>query len=283
MATSINTSRTIYGAYLQDCLFTRRPWTMKKNTTLNEKLDINKDVPPDNNAYPFLGYWCIGDKGGALTTGNGGRVQLTPLPHRGSDAAPFSIIPFVLRPVANDLDVNTQKLYALRKLIAVNGNNYFAYYLRRIDYSNINPEMLYTNVVNGVASTSAFVPDTSNLNPEPPALNPDGSVSTTGDYLSVSEPVALVLQPSDIAELMNVAQVLYGSSDASLITEIAMCTGMDKVMSSPDGANGSISFNEAVGVQVAGYASAGYMIPYLQEGITVNMNVGTAEPLFLYK
>ena len=54
-------TRTAYGAYLNNCILQGLPFKVIPNTTLNEKLGINKQqslgLPQDH--YPQLRYLCM--------------------------------------------------------------------------------------------------------------------------------------------------------------------------------------------------------------------------------
>jgi hypothetical protein len=83
----------------------------------------------------------------------------------------------------------------------------------------------------------------------------------------------------DADEILNVVTILYGNENYGILSEGALVSGVDRTLSSGDGAGGTISFNEVVCAQIAN------QIPLLQpvfsqrNGFDIIAEVGGVEPL----
>jgi len=276
-----NITRTIYGAYVQSCQYLGLPFVLSKNTTLNELLNIQPGVGlATAQQTPTQGYYAIGNGGHTMSLGSNGLTKVTPIQHSGTDAGLYSQIPFILRPIANDLSVTDQVKYALRRIEVINGAQYVAYYLKRIDFTGVVPGMENIVVANGNETVTPFVPNSGNLNPSPPALNSSGVNIVTGAYVAASTAIALTLTAAEIAELINVATVKYGDPGFAIISEIALCSGQDKIVQSPGAANTLINFNEAVCVQVGSFINTFDALEFNNSSWQLSLDLGATEPLF---
>lgn len=274
-------TRTIYGSYLQTCLTMKRPFIVAENTTLNEKFGIQSGVNPANGVYPELGYWCIGNGGMHATISGDYLIKKNPIQHRGTDAALFKHTPFVLRETNNDLSSTERARYRLRREEVHNGRSYYAYYARKIDLTTAVVGMEYISVVDGVETPQPFIPNSSHLNPQPPLLDNNGVNIVSGDMTSVTTPIALTFSIDDIKEYLDVCRILFGDDNAATITEIAIVSGVDKVVSVTGYNNVAFNFTEIIAAQVNSHLIADYNLKFLTESLTINLDVGSTEPLFV--
>ena len=274
-----NIVRTVYSSYLQTCGLLKLPFELKPNTTLNEKFNIQSGVSPTADQIPTLGYFTIGNGGHKYVTGAGGISVPEPVQHRATDAALFNHLPFVLREPKLDLSPAQRTNYALRKQVTYNGKSYWAYYLKRFTRDNVKAAMEYRVVNNGVTVKSPFVPNSSNLNPTPPDLNPSGVNVVTGDYVASTAKFELNLTEEDVAELLHVAEVMYDDDAYAIISEIGLCTGVDKIVGA-SGVSGNFNFTEAIAVQIATFVSIHSAVKFSSNGVQILLDVGASEPLF---
>ena len=273
-------TRTLWGADLQTALALNLPYTPRENTTLNEKLGIatNQSIDPAGQK-PAIQYLCIGNGGHKHMTGADGSPYTTPVNHRASDAALFKHLPFVLREVNNDLSVAERAQYGLRRMEVHNGTNYFAYYLKRMDLSAVVSELQYTTVLDGVTTTTPYSPTSDNLNPEQPVMPSTGVITTSGDYLSTSAIVPLFFTEQDVANLVEVAEIMYENPYMAVISEIGLCSGVDKVITGPGPGNTQINYEEAIGVQIATFVTTHYSMSFSNKGFDLQLELGATEPL----
>ena len=272
-----NITRTIYSSFLQTLTLLGLPFKMLTNTTLNELYSVQNGVSP--LTIPSLGYFAIGNGGHKMTIGANGIPLTNPVQHEATDAALYNGIPFVLRAINNDIDTVTQANYALRRIETHGGVQYIAYYLKRLPISSVTPDVVTVNVTNGVTTTNAFVPTSANLNPTPPVLNSSGVSIVTGDYVAAAASMNVTLSATEVTEIQNAANVIYGDPGYAIISEIALCSGVDKVVQSPIQNNAMINFNEAIAVQALSFINVYFALNSNTSGIDLLLDVGCSEPL----
>lgn len=275
-----NSIRTVYGSLLQTCVLLKLPFSLVDNTTLNEKFAIQAGVAPSATELPAMRYFAIGNGGHKMSVGAGGIAKPEVIQHKGTDAALFNHLPFVLREEDNDLGPTDRALYGLRRVEVHNGKRYIAYYLKRLALTTVNAAMEYTAVQNGNSTVTAFVPDSSNLNPTPSVLNTSGVNVVSGDYVAATAKVEIALSSTDVDELLNVAKVIYDDDSYAIISEIALCSGVDKVVQSAGVGNTVINFNEVIAAQVISHVSAFFPVKYSNSGLSTLLDVGNSEALW---
>jgi hypothetical protein len=272
--------RTVWGSNLQASEQLGLPYTVRPFTTLNEKLGIQSGVSLAPGVYPKVQYYCYGNGGHQMTMGADNIPLSTIAQHRATDAALFKQLPFVLRPIASDLTLSERVNYALRIEEQHGGATYVAYYLKRIDLSSTFVQMDYRTIVNGVVTSTPYVPDAANLSPTPIVISNGGVNTVSGDYITCAAQLPLAFSPAEVADLINVSTVLHGVDDYAIISEIGLCSGGDKTITVTPSTGGSFNFNEAVGVQIASFVSCLHIAKYATSGITKQLDFGVNDPLF---
>jgi hypothetical protein len=275
-----NTTRTVYAAKLQTCQLLGIPLTLDPKSTLNEKFSVATSQALAANQIPSLGYVAIGNGGHRMATSSGGIAVPEPIQHRSTDAALYNHLPFVLRPIGSDLSLAEQANYAMRVQVTINSVPYYAYYLKRLDLSTVAATSNYNTVANNVTTTTTFVPNSSNLTPTPPALSASGTNVVSGDYVTASALVPWNFSAADVAELINVSNILYGSANLAIISEIALVTGVDRNIQASSTNNGTFTFKEVIAAQIAAFISTFHSMTYSSSGLNLTFNVGATEPLF---
>lgn len=273
--------RTIYAAALQSAQFSGLKAIFPENSTLNEKFNVQSRVLPAASEIPRARYLTIGNGGHDMVTSNG-ISKTVPSQHRSRDAALYSHLPFVLRLPENDLSSTERARYGLRTtfISPVDNQTYIAYYLRRMDLTNVVVGMTYHAVSgDGSEQRTPFVPNSGDLSPTklPPSNN---SVNvTSGDYLSAEAPVTITFTPDEVDELINVANLIWNDSGLAIISELGIVSGVDKVVDSPGVGNNTIQINEVIGATMMTFVSVFYQLSFERTGITINANLGATEPL----
>jgi hypothetical protein len=273
-------TRTIYGSLLQTTSLLGLPFTIKTNTTLNEKFGVQAGILPDVSAISRMVYMAVGNGGHKFSVGGNGIPRPDPLQHKSTDAALFQHLPFVMREPNNDLQPAERAKYAMRREEVHNGVRYFAYYLKRISLVGVTAAMEYKNAANGEVTTTPFTPNSSNLNPTPQTLNSNGVAVTTGDYVTATAKITISLTKAEVEELLEVARILYADPGYAIISEIALVSGVDKDVQSPGVGSTTIAFKEVIGAQVCSHVSAFYALSFANNGIEMVLDVGSSEPLF---
>lgn len=272
--------RTVLGAALNNAIITGLPYDIKEYTTLNEKLEINKDesLTLSTSTYPQLKYFCIGNGGHKVEVVEG-ITKIAPIQHKTTDFSPYNIIPFVLRQINNDLTNEERAKYGLRKLVTYNNTKYIAYYLKRLDYTNSSVEM--NNVIinaDGTKTTSPFVPTSDNLNPTPTIIDSSGTNVVTPSYVSVSNLIQIKFSEVDCTELKNVANIMYGDEEMSIVSEICLVSGVDKTMSSSTPGLSDITIKEVIAAQVDHIVTTFHSASINNLGFDIDINYGDENP-----
>ena len=270
-------TRTVYGASLQTALLLGIPYQPAENTTLNEKFNV-EPAADLGNALPHVQYFCIGNGGHRVIVGADNIPYTSPLNHRAKDAALFNHIPFVIREADDDLTIDQREQYALRRREVINGVDYVAYYLKRMNVQQVSMVMQHTSVIEGNSTTTPFVPTSDELNPTPPELPSTGVITTDGNYLTSSAIVPVLFDENDVRELVNVAQILYENDQRAVISEIGLCSGIDRVVTA-EGPTGQFNYREAVGVQIASHITGYYPVGYSNRGFELQVEAGATEPM----
>lgn len=273
-------TRTIYSAHLSTCKLLNKPFTILPNSTLNQKYSLYQDEVPNSNEYPKLGYIGIGNKGSSYEVTSTGYVLTTPVPHSPRHASLYNQIPFLIRPIDDDISSTERAKYRLRVPISLNNNTYIAYYLRTLDLTSVTPVVQIRNVNNGVITTNTFTPTTGDLAPVAPNLNNINLNDPSGDYLVSTALVNFTLSATDITNIREACQLLYGDQRYAVINEIVLVTGVDKILSGIAGSNGSINYTETIAAQVASFISSEmYILTENNQELSIQLDLGSVEPL----
>lgn len=272
--------RTIYSAHLQTCKLLDKPFTVIPNSTLNQKFNLFADQAPSAGEYPKLGYVGIGNKGATFEVISGNFLLTTPIPHLARHASLYNHIPFLVRPIYDDISAAERIKYRMRVPFTIGSDTYVAYYLRALDAANVIPGVELRNVNDGVITNTPFIPDLSDLTPAHPVLsNPDLN-NPNGDYLASTAKVSFKLSQTDIAEIMQACALIYGDPRYAVINELCLVTGLDKVQT---GVFGGVTTNytDVISAQIAAFLSQNHILTESTSEIDIGLNVGSVEPLLV--
>lgn len=257
-----------------------RPFSVLPNSTLNQKFNIHANELPSINEYPSLGYIGIGNKGASYEVTNNGYVLTTPIPHLPRDASLYNFIPFVVTDINNDLSATERLRYRLRVPMTIEGVTYVAYYLRTLDIQDVIPSVELRNVDNEVITTNSFVPTLSDLAPNHPNLSNPNLNNPNGDYLVSTAKVNFKLNQTDIANILDACNILYGDPRYAVINEIALCTGVDKILQGTFGGTTS-NYTDVISAQTAAYISQYHALSANTTEVNVLLDVGAVESLLV--
>lgn len=279
-------TNTLAGLNVQNSIFLGLPITYKEKSTLNEHLGILADRRPEALAKPEARFLCVGN-GGHIVTATDNLATPIPVKHNPTDAAPYNIIPLVLRPVDKDLGDDVRERYALRRIEEHGGRRYWAYYMKRLDFRGVRTMDYYTRIRDGQKSVREFEYSDINLYPTPPA-SPDYDYEvddklavSDGDYVHTSAETTVPLDQFDIQELLNVATVLYGDPRKAVVSEFCLCTGIDTVATGESMVGSPFQYNEVIGAQVAVFLTTFTNVAYANRSLAYVLNIGQTEPMVL--
>ena len=272
-----NITRTVYGNDLQTMADLKLPFKLIPNTTLNEKLNIQSGVAPAANEMPSMQFAAIGIGGHKYKTGADSIGYSEPVQHVTTDAGLYKQLPFVLRLIDSDLSAGQRANYGLRRQETHDGDAYYAYYLKRLPNTGVETTMEYRVNNNGVETISTFIPNASNLSPTPPDLSSGVNV-LEGKYVAVTAKVKFTMTEEEVAEFLNVAQILFGTESLAIISEIALVSGVNKIVSVSSGAS-QVNFNEVIAAQINTFFNTMQELKYSNTGIELVLNLGATEPM----
>lgn len=273
-------TRTAYGVDLDTTKKLGLPFDMIPNTTLNEKFNVQSGVAPAPALMPNMRYMAIGNLGHMTVKAQDGSDETVPVIHYAEDAACWNHIPFVLRDINNDLDAIQRRRYALRVIEEHNGRNYVAYYLLRIDMEGVNTQLQRSEInEDGTVTTTPFQPTTDVLNPERPEISNTGTILGSRRATTASAVMTIQLTAEDVAEINTAHQIRTGSVRSPVISEIALCSGVDREVNGPSAGSASFSYLEAIAVQVNVFISTYHALGYSTDGMRFTLDVGGVEPM----
>ena len=245
-------SKSIHLTRLEQIRGKNIPYSILQYSTLNEKFQL-PNIQPPASGYPEIKYLAIGNKGATFTNGVNGIPIVNILTHSYTDSALFNQIPFVLVPVDNDLAPNVRANYRIRRLETYNGINYFAYYLKVLTPDVTAPEHTVITISNGVITAQdVYTPTPESLNPTPVTLSNTNVNTSDGRHLVTKETYPLTLTAADAANILEACNIIYGSPQYALITELGLVGGYDYAATSTDG-NITASYTEIRTAQIMAF------------------------------
>lgn len=239
----INSQRTLYNVDLYLNIMLRKDYKVIPNTSLNEKFDILSRVTVPSGVYPTLKYWAIGTGGNNVIENTTGfsYSEHTPL-----DGALFNHVPFIMRPVTDDLSALEKANYRMRKVEIINDIEYACYYLKIIPNVNLTSDfykIVTRQMPDGHKDSMLYLVDMNDpaiLNPTPRDRRVD--IETIDSTIALTKLAKLEFNLSEV-ELEELKKVYeLRKIERGQITELAACTGID---------NDSLGYTEATCTQVA--------------------------------
>ena len=274
-------TRTIYGALLQTAQRFQQALPILPNSTLNQKFEVFQDLIPGVDEMPFTQYFAIGLKGVTIDIGVDGLYVTKYREYDPRWASLLSHVPFVMRRVSEDLTPAERVPYRMRHIEVHNGVTYAAYYLKKLVLDTTAVGAEYRTIVNDIVTSNAWEPTLANLNPTPLTPNPNQVIMTGDDYVSATKKLQLVFTPNDIQEIMDAVNIIYGNPDYANITEVALVSGVDRVVTGDF--NGIPSgYTEAIYAQVNDFVKTSISCPNALKGQTIDVDAGSNEPLLIY-
>lgn len=270
--------RTAAGAALQTAQLLGKPVIIQANSSLNQKFDIQANTAIADTDRPIMKYACIGNGGVRVTTGVNGIAMLKSVQHDPQHAALYNHLPFVLRLPNDDLDTAQRANYRLRRIETHDGTTYAAYYLKVLDLSASLPQLELRSVTDGVTTSTPYVPTLADLNPIPPTMDSNSVLQTTGNYIASTAKVPFTLNAREIEEFLNVCNVIYGDDGYALISELGICSGVDRSVTGDfNGTNAG--YTEAIGVQICTFMNTSIPVKFINTSFSLMLDTGSLEPL----
>jgi hypothetical protein len=254
-----------------------KPLTILPNSTLNQKFNIFQDEVPYQNEYSSIQYIAIGNKGVSYEVTSDNFVLVTPIPHSTRHASLYNHIPYILRPAANDLSAADRLKYRMRVPLTINNTAYIAYYLLKLDLTNVTPTVELRNVQDSNITVTNFTPDPSDLAPAPINISNVNINNPNGDYLASSAKINFSLSQQDVSEIIDACTIMYGDPRYAFISELALVAGIDRNLTS----NNTLTYTEVVAAQVTAFVSQYHALTENSTGVSSDFDIGSVEQLIV--
>lgn len=120
----------------------------------------------------------------------------------------------------------------------------------------------------------------SDLSPVAPVIATSNLNNPNGDYLVSTAKIMFTLSQQDVTNIMDACNILFGDVRYAVINEIALCTGIDKIV---QGTFGSVTSNytDSIATQVAAYISQYHALSSNTTQVQIELDIGSSESLIV--
>lgn len=278
------------------------PIIPQANSTMNEAVN-NASIVPYQPTIPTAGmemaedynyqtdsanakiqYIAIGIGGHyGVTNATHGIPSTQTKPHKSRHTGFFRQIPFVCKRLDDDLTPEQRANYRLRKVVEINGVLYAAYFLRHLDLSTSSIVQVIVKKDKGIKSSSPYVPTANDLAPTDPAI----SGTNDGTYIQTYILSELAFNSQEAAWLREVAALWFGDENLAIVSEIMLCSGVDKPVTKryPESGNQTpvqinSSYKEALAVQGSIVESTYMSLTFINGSTSEAIYIGTEDALY---
>lgn len=278
-------TNTLNGLRVQTNLILGRPNSLPERSTINEQLNIMTDLKPGSDQKPEARYMTIGNRGHSVDMSDPTLIIPFPVQHRPTDVGAWGPIPFVLRPVANDLADSIRGNYALRTLEVHDNQQYWAYYAKRLDHSTVTTQDWELTVSDGVQTVKEFYYADAHLHSKPPVLPnynfdvTDQIVLADGKYVYTNATIKMTLDENDIKELINVAKIKYKDPRKAIVSEFILCSGVDHIATGESFTSSAFQYMEVAGLQAIVFLNSFNSAALSNVEIGYDVVIGQTEPM----
>lgn len=297
-------TQTIYARALAAQRKIGQPYELLPYSTINEALDNPQAVPNqapvptagrevfapydaenDTNSY-VMRYMTIGNNGHRTVFGanlHGGMPA--PMDWAANNSGMYWMLPFIIVEADHDLSQSERQKYCLRKVHYLNGQYYIGYYGLVISFPTGSPEYrIYRKENNVITDSAVFTPSMDQLVP----THPTGDLTNNKTHVSVTQPYSAMFTTEMINNIVNACNLLYGTSAAAVISEIGICSAVEKTVTARYPLTGTQNpspitpglFRETVGMQIDTHVSLVQPISFNHTGFGVDLQVGGGVPLY---
>jgi len=214
-------------------------------TTLNTKYGVFPARNPVNPRYQK--YFSIGIGGKINDSATLSSAQLV----RGTDMGLYTPRPFRAVQLESDLTPTERAKYALREVRLINGQLYCLYWLKRVEFSLNQVQLLRTDPATG--TTTSYEIDHDNLSPVPPLRDSNGIIQEVEDQISVVVPGLVSVTGAEMLEVNGVLD--NGDPRMAEITEFGLVSASTESVSVKDSNDVSFSYNEAIFAQLCDHVT----------------------------
>lgn len=203
--------------------------------TLNNFYNVFPNETP--TVAPVLQYFGVGIKGCYNADNN--ILSSAYRPQR-TNMNLYEPIPIRCRPVDEDLSTADRKKYRLRQRKTINGQDYWLYYLKKLD---INDTVKFKRIHPITGAEEPYELNSSNLQPTPIRPDSDGVITTDMAQVIAYVEVKVQLEADEVLEYILAK---YGDARYARISEIGLFTGVDKQVTGSDNSGSRFQYTESI-------------------------------------
>lgn len=286
---SKNTQKTVHHTNLELVRALSVQFIPQPFSTINQHMNVlvaesQAALPPGE--YPTVQYLAIGRGGHTVMTDAGTNATLVDiLRHGPTDARLFEHIPFIIRETASPLTATEREDYRMRTVETIGGTEYEIYWMKKIQVASTQPEMTVFTIEDGeVIQSDPYVPSNNSQNPQPIVVDNNDLNLADGRYISVKSAVNLSFDTNDIEEIITACEVYYGTqispgtnaSSFATISEIAVCSGVDLIVTPASG--GEPAIKEVTHAQVANFIGTELPLQAHPKSLALDYGLATTQP-----
>lgn len=230
----------------------------QRDFTLNNKYGI---APTEEfSTSPKLKYFGIGI--GGCYNADDGILSSAYNPSR-ANMDLFNPIPVRFRPWDEDLSDSERANYRLRQRVDLNGNTYFAYWLKVLNFDN---EVKFKTIDPLTGRENEYQLSSTNLRPKPVKPVGDTTVSTDVSQIVAYCEAKVTLEASEVLEYINAK---YGDPRYARISEIGFYTGVDKIITGEGYNSVTVNYTESIYTQLYNHLT-NTGIPLTNSGMSID-------------
>lgn len=254
-------TNTSIGNLINKCIATGQPIVIPPYVTLNEKYEVlaEESLGQKNARDMYLHYFGVGVRGSNCDGKDlNGVTKMKVNQHQPIDANLFTAVPFIARPLDNDLDNLNRAKYRMRTVEERNGIPYAFYWLKLINFENYNPseKKITRDPVTGVEDVKPLIHTEDNLkNPQPVPFTSDGSVPISNEYVNSSAILDCSLTQADLRELSLACKIYYNDASYASINEVGVAYGIDTENRGEIAGGATIQYTEVMSAIFAHYVT----------------------------
>lgn len=195
-------------------------------TVLNNdaEMGVNGNVVLAPGTHPKLKYFGIGIRGVYGVEESGGTLLSQPYKPKATNIKLHQQIPFRMVHVDEALTLEEEVNYRFRQEVVINGEHYYAYWLKLIEFS---PESVDVTRLKPDGTTETYVPSAAELLSQPDANNVIATPESA-DTISTSMTGTLRVTTEEVMEAVN---LLYaGDVRYAALSELGLFTGVEQTI-----------------------------------------------------
>lgn len=226
---------TLLGSHLGLSSLLPVQFEIQHEYTLNNHLNVFPNE--EFTSMPKLRYFGVGIQG--CYNADDGILVSAYNPQR-TNMNLFHPIPLRCRPVDEDLTEAERAQYRLRQRTTINGNEYFCYYLKLLDFAD---QIKFKRVNPLTGREEDYELNSTYLDPTPEKPNTDTTIVTDTSQIVAYCEARVTVEAAEVLEYIN---AMYGDPRYARISEIGFFTGVDKEVSSITSQGVAINYTESI-------------------------------------